>query len=83
MQWRFVLYGVVMVWVTGIIFLAPIINRIYDWVKQQVNLSRFTSAMLMITSIGLVLAIGVDDIFSYNATQWEKVIDPNLQDNLR
>ncbi len=80
-QWRFVLYGVVAVWVTGIILIAPIINRLYSWVNEQIILRRIMSGLLIIAGIGLVLAIGVDDIFSYDATQWEKVIDPDLQDN--
>lgn len=80
-QWRFVLYGIVIVWVTGIIIFAPLIRIIYTWVNDHVLVRYFASVLLVIASVGLVLVIGLDDIFAYDDTQWEQVIDPDSQDN--
>ena len=80
-QWRFVLHGVVMLWLIAIVVVSPIINWIYARVVSRNVLQYLASGFLIMATILLLIGIGVDDLFSYNVNQWERMEDPTLQEN--
>ena len=80
-QWRFVMHGIVMLWVIAIVIMSPLIRWIYDRVVSQKALRYLASGLVILAIPVLFIGIGVDDLFSYDANQWEKMDDPTLQDN--
>ncbi|GAB5491565.1 MAG: hypothetical protein Phog2KO_17800 [Phototrophicaceae bacterium] len=80
-QWRFVLYGIVLVFVTMLALIAPILRHIYAWVYAHTLLSRLASLGLIISATILIFIIGIEDIFGYDKSRWDTVIDPTLEDN--
>ena len=80
-QWRFVMHGIVILWVIAIVLASPLIRWMYARVVSQKHLCYVASILVVLAIPVLMTGIGVDDIFSYNATQWEKMEDPTLQDD--
>lgn len=80
-QWRFVLYGIVLVLVTILALIAPILRYIYAWVTERTIFNRLASIGLIASACILIILIGINDIFGYDSSHWDKIIDPTLQDN--
>lgn len=80
-QWRFVLHGLVVLSVIGIVIVSPLIQWLYARTLSHKILQYSASALIILMIPVLIYGIGVDDIFGYDANQWEKVEDPTLQEN--
>jgi|GEM_PF-3996304 len=80
-QWRFVVHGIVILWIVAVAILAPVIRFLYERVSSQEVLSIIASAGVIAAGFGLIFVLGIDDLFGQNPAQWEKMLDPSLQEN--
>lgn len=80
-QWRFVLHGLVVLWVIMIVIVSPLIRRIYTYFASNSRLQYLASGLVILVIPVLIYGIGVNDIFGYDANQWEKMEDPTLEEN--
>ncbi|MGB7339468.1 MAG: hypothetical protein WBC91_11300, partial [Phototrophicaceae bacterium] len=80
-QWRFVLHGLLLLGIILVVIIAPLIHRMYQWVSQRYIVSIGMSFGLISLSVLLLYIIGFDDLFTYDAGLWERVVDPTLQDD--
>lgn len=80
-QWRFVVHGIVMLWIVAIAMCAPLIRFLYQRVSSNKVLNPLASIGVIGAGVALIFILGIDDLFGQNPAQWEKMLDPTLEEN--
>lgn len=78
-QWRFVLFGILMCVVLIFVFAMPIVMQVYTWLADQFSIVAIVA--LLLGMIVLLSGLGIDDLFNYDASRLEQFYDPTEQEN--
>ncbi|MGJ3237692.1 MAG: hypothetical protein ACFE0Q_03200 [Anaerolineae bacterium] len=78
-QWRFVVHGIVMLWVVALVVITPHLQALYVYVDAQPLLRGGAGIVLIVATLGILLMIGTDDLFAQDETRWQAILDPTLQ----